>query len=109
MQANRLFCLTVPVCENAKLDPSLPDAGSALEDEVWRFEIDNEKLFPGEGGEALLMLQPIRCNLPSRVIHAKNQPWSMTIEMNGKQRSLWRQSWRIKNRRAASFRFLIIT
>lgn len=49
MRANHLFCLTVPVCENAKLDSSLPNAGSVLQDEVWRFEIDNEELFPGEG------------------------------------------------------------
>lgn len=49
MQANHLFCLTVPVCENAKSDPSLPNAGSTMQDEVWRFKIDNEELFPGEG------------------------------------------------------------
>ena len=49
MQANHLFCLTVPVCENAKSDPSLPNAGPATQDEVARFEIDNEELFPGEG------------------------------------------------------------
>ena len=52
MQANHLFCLMVPVCENAKSDPSLPNAGPAVQDEVARFEIDNEELFPGEGESA---------------------------------------------------------
>ena len=49
MQANHLFCLTVPVCENAKSGPSLPNADPAVQDEAARFEIDNEELFPGEG------------------------------------------------------------
>ena len=49
MQASHLFCITVPVRENAKLDPSLPGAGTVLRDGIWRFELNNEELFPGEG------------------------------------------------------------
>ena len=32
-----------------KLDPSLPGAGTVLRDGIWRFELNNEELFPGEG------------------------------------------------------------
>ena len=53
MQANHLFCLTVPVCENAKSGLSRSNADPAVQDEVARFEIDNEELFPWEGESSL--------------------------------------------------------
>lgn len=52
MQANHLFCLTVPIRDNVKLDQPLADIGSVFPDQDWRFEIDNEELFPGDGGKS---------------------------------------------------------
>lgn len=49
MKANHLFCLTVPIRDNVKLDKTLSGVGSVFPDKSWRFEIDNEELFPGEG------------------------------------------------------------
>lgn len=49
MKANHLFCLTVPIRDNVKLDEKLSGVGSVFPDKSWRFEIDNEELFPGEG------------------------------------------------------------
>lgn len=49
MKANHLFCTTVPIRDNVKLDAALASVGSVFPDEFWRFEIDNEELFPGEG------------------------------------------------------------
>lgn len=49
MKANHLFCLTVPIRDNVKLDETLSGVGSVFPDKSWRFEIDNEELFPSEG------------------------------------------------------------
>lgn len=49
MKANHLFCLTVPIRDNVKLDETLSGVGSVFQDKSRRFEIDNEELFPGEG------------------------------------------------------------
>ena len=49
MKANHLFCVTVPIRDNVKLDETLSGVGSVFPDKSWRFEIGNEELFPGEG------------------------------------------------------------
>ena len=49
MKANHLFCVTVPIRDNVKLDETLSGVGSVFPDKSWRFEIGNEGLFPGEG------------------------------------------------------------
>lgn len=49
MKANHLFCVTVPIRDNVKLDETLSGVGSVFPDKSWRFEIGNEELFPGDG------------------------------------------------------------
>ena len=49
MKANHLFCVTVPIRDNVKLDETLSGVGSVFPVKSWRFEIGNEELFPGEG------------------------------------------------------------
>ena len=49
MKANHLFCVTVPIRDNVKLDETLSGVGSVFPDKSCRFEIGNEELFPGEG------------------------------------------------------------
>ena len=49
MKANHLFCVTVPIRDNVKLDETLSGVGSVFPDKSWRFEIGNEELFTGEG------------------------------------------------------------
>lgn len=50
MKANHLFCLTVPIRENVALEGKLGSGseGFVYPDEIWRFEIENEELFPEE-------------------------------------------------------------
>lgn len=51
MKASHLFCLTVPIRDNVTLDETRSGVGSVFPDKSWRFEIDNEELFPDEGEE----------------------------------------------------------
>lgn len=48
MQANHLFCLTVPIRENVALEGKMGsgDKEFLYPDDIWRFEIENEELFP---------------------------------------------------------------
>ena len=50
MKANHLFCLTVPIRENVALEGKMGrrSEGFVYPDEIWRFEIENEELFPEE-------------------------------------------------------------
>ena len=71
MRANHLFCLTVPVCENANwiLHCPMPVLFCKMRSGGLRSTMRN--CFRVKG-KAPLMLHPIRCDLPSRVIRAKN-------------------------------------
>lgn len=50
MKANHLFCLNVPIRENVALEGKMGGGndGFVYPDEIWRFEIENEELFPEE-------------------------------------------------------------
>ena len=53
MQANHLFCLTVPSREDTKTNPVLYNAGSVQKDGSLRFEIDNGEATPCKSKRAI--------------------------------------------------------